>query len=379
MRSRMVLHAGRKRKGAKPRIIHAHCSVGQDRPRLDKRRAVEVGCAARRASPAAPPRVADERAEVIPHLALRRSGKLPAPTGGGDVIRSMLTSAHSSPPPRRGPAPFIRRLRGFSFTSEQVIEARPMNEPSPPEKPPRRFGAALPTVRQIRDRVRRLSRAEDWKYGAPSLLVVLIAQAWRYFASYRVDGGLFGDGYYSWIFVRSIAFDGDVHFANDYAVCGDPWHLGIEEGGHRPANPFYFGPAIFLSPVLFILRHLIRLPLRRRIPGEPDALARWSSTRESRVSSRPRSSSSSPTGRPAASTARPRALSPLSLSDSPRRSMCVGWPFGSIRISGPLSRLRLRSFSPSASGRSHPGSAPPWRGPRAALLRWSARLRSSAP
>ena len=63
-------------------------------------------------------------------------------------------------------------------------------------------------------------------------------------------GRIGGDGFYSWIFARSIALDGDMHFANDYALCGDPWHVGADEGGHRPANPFYVGMSLIWAPVL---------------------------------------------------------------------------------------------------------------------------------
>jgi hypothetical protein len=81
------------------------------------------------------------------------------------------------------------------------------------------------------------------------------------------DAHTYGDGYYTWIFVRSLAFDGDVDLTNDYAICGDPWSLGADEGGHRPANPFYVGPAVFLSPVLFVVRKLV--------PLAADASAQW--------------------------------------------------------------------------------------------------------
>src|SRR4029079_11142642 len=35
---------------------------------------------------------------------------------------------------------------------------------------------------------------------------------------------------------------------------------GVDEGGHRPANPFYIGPAAYLAPALFVLRLLLRFP-----------------------------------------------------------------------------------------------------------------------
>ncbi|WP_394842165.1 glycosyltransferase family 39 protein [Pendulispora brunnea] len=112
------------------------------------------------------------------------------------------------------------------------------------------------------------SYRNDKRYGLLAVFVVFIAHAWRYFANAQTSQ-VYGDGFYSWIFVRSLAFDGDLDFTNDYAACGDPWHVGVDEGGGRPANPFYFGPAALLAPVLFIARHLVRLPA--------DAPASWRS------------------------------------------------------------------------------------------------------
>src|SRR5262249_54862156 len=47
------------------------------------------------------------------------------------------------------------------------------------------------------------------------------------------------DGHYTWLYARSLVYDGDLHFANDYAICGDPFALNIDRGGGRPDNPFY--------------------------------------------------------------------------------------------------------------------------------------------
>ncbi|WP_394834322.1 glycosyltransferase family 39 protein [Pendulispora rubella] len=116
---------------------------------------------------------------------------------------------------------------------------------------PRRWGRHLPRLLA--------TYRDDKRFGLLAVFIVFVAHAWRYFAS-EVAGQVHGDGFYSWIFVRSLAFDGDLDFSNDYAACGDPWGMGVDEGGGRPANPFYFGPAVLLAPVLFIVRHVIRLP-----------------------------------------------------------------------------------------------------------------------
>src|SRR5580700_4147555 len=53
------------------------------------------------------------------------------------------------------------------------------------------------------------------------------------------------DGHYGWIYARSLAYDGDLDFANDYELCGDPWTMGWTTPTHHRANVFYIGPAVF--------------------------------------------------------------------------------------------------------------------------------------
>ncbi|MBX3186934.1 MAG: hypothetical protein KF819_07965 [Labilithrix sp.] len=77
-----------------------------------------------------------------------------------------------------------------------------------------------------------------------------------------------GDGFYTWIYARSLAFDFDIHLANDYALCGDIFNAGIDEGGGRPANPLYFGPALLLAPVTFVVKTLLSFG--------PEVNAKWS-------------------------------------------------------------------------------------------------------
>ena len=78
-----------------------------------------------------------------------------------------------------------------------------------------------------------------------------------YVAIYFVDGTVFhpnGDGYYSWLFARSLAYDGDLSFANDYALCGDPFGVGVDRGTGHLDNPFYVGPAVFWIAPALVLR-----------------------------------------------------------------------------------------------------------------------------
>lgn len=75
------------------------------------------------------------------------------------------------------------------------------------------------------------------------------------------------DGAYSWLWARSIVFDGDIDFANDYALCGDPLRQAIDRGTGKLDNPFYLGPALFWAPLLFVLKATLDLS------GEPLAIA----------------------------------------------------------------------------------------------------------
>jgi hypothetical protein len=68
------------------------------------------------------------------------------------------------------------------------------------------------------------------------------------------------DGHYSFFYARSLAFDGDLDFRNDYAVCGDPYAQGIDRGTGRIDNPGYPGPAIVWVPLLTSARWFVRLP-----------------------------------------------------------------------------------------------------------------------
>ncbi|WP_394827605.1 glycosyltransferase family 39 protein [Pendulispora albinea] len=87
--------------------------------------------------------------------------------------------------------------------------------------------------------------------------VVFLVPLVVYLAVYLWAGEAFQpspDGYYSWLFARSLVFDGDFDFTNDYALCGDEFDIGIVHATGRPDNPFYVGPAVFWTPWLLVLR-----------------------------------------------------------------------------------------------------------------------------
>jgi hypothetical protein len=115
---------------------------------------------------------------------------------------------------------------------------------------------------KLRADLTRALRRHHVVLGAFALVFVFYAARYLSFESTPA-----GDGMYSWVYARSLAFDGDLHLANDYLLCGDPWHLGVDYGAGRPADPFYFGPSLFWAPLLWVARHVVHLP--------PDASASW--------------------------------------------------------------------------------------------------------
>jgi hypothetical protein len=58
-----------------------------------------------------------------------------------------------------------------------------------------------------------------------------------------------GDGYYTWLWARTMVMDGDLDFHDDYLVCNDPWGLGDSPVG-RDLNYWNLGPALFWAPIL---------------------------------------------------------------------------------------------------------------------------------
>ncbi|MDB4988854.1 MAG: hypothetical protein JWN04_4032 [Myxococcaceae bacterium] len=59
-----------------------------------------------------------------------------------------------------------------------------------------------------------------------------------------------GDGLYYYAYLRSLAFDRDLDFSNDYALLGDQFHAGVNPITRRPQNVFTVGPALFWLPLV---------------------------------------------------------------------------------------------------------------------------------
>lgn len=127
-----------------------------------------------------------------------------------------------------------------------------------------------PEGRLARFKASPLGRAlADQRAGIAVCLVALGLYLWFWFAERARDAPGNSDPHYIWLYARSLVFDGDIDFRNDYAVCGDPFRLGRDHGTGHVANPYYLGPSLFLAPALVLARLVTRLP-----PGStPDVVA----------------------------------------------------------------------------------------------------------
>ncbi len=66
-----------------------------------------------------------------------------------------------------------------------------------------------------------------------------------------------GDGHYTYMWARSLAYDHDLKLDNDYALCGDPWgKLTPVAPGLGPKNTWSPGPALVWTPLLWAGRAL---------------------------------------------------------------------------------------------------------------------------
>lgn len=115
--------------------------------------------------------------------------------------------------------------------------------------------------RHAATKLSRLGRAvSEQRLG---VLVVLFTAAFYlvFYLSLRAHGMPGNsDPHYIWLYARSLVFDHDYSFANDYALCGDPFkEAAYAVTAHAP-NPYYLGPSLFWAPVLFISKLFMRFP-----------------------------------------------------------------------------------------------------------------------
>jgi hypothetical protein len=96
------------------------------------------------------------------------------------------------------------------------------------------------------------------KREARLVVLLLTVTFWLYTAIYqeglRTNAYPHGDGHYSWMYARSLVFDHDVDLKNDYELCGNMAKVGVVKQTGRYGNPFYLGPALVWTPMLFVVR-----------------------------------------------------------------------------------------------------------------------------
>lgn len=68
-----------------------------------------------------------------------------------------------------------------------------------------------------------------------------------------MDSTVHGDGYYTYLWTRSLVFDGDLDLNNDLELCGDPWGLAHSPPGHTTIY-WNLGPSVFWAPILAVAR-----------------------------------------------------------------------------------------------------------------------------
>ncbi len=109
--------------------------------------------------------------------------------------------------------------------------------------------------------LRRLrSFARDNRWGLVAFAVVFYVYWWIWWNDDRAHR-LWADGFYSFMYSRSIVYDHDIEFTNDYKLCGDP-----QQDIHRtffsshPFNGMFIGSSVYFVPAMWLARLLVRLP-----------------------------------------------------------------------------------------------------------------------
>lgn len=80
-------------------------------------------------------------------------------------------------------------------------------------------------------------------------LVLAVAVLFALIANNPQSAAVHGDGYYTYLWARSIVFDHDVDFGNDYVTCPDPWGMASMPHG-LAMNQWSPGAAVFFAPIL---------------------------------------------------------------------------------------------------------------------------------
>jgi len=85
------------------------------------------------------------------------------------------------------------------------------------------------------------------------------------------------DGYYYYIYLRSLQMDGDLEFGNEYATWANPFEFEKTPTGHH-RNIFGVGPAILWSPFFLLAHGLALLGHKLGYPISLDGMSRFHQT-----------------------------------------------------------------------------------------------------
>jgi hypothetical protein len=99
------------------------------------------------------------------------------------------------------------------------------------------------------DKLTRLLNDKKW-----IVLILLLVLVFGYYTMYRNCWNMSKDSNLYYVYLRSLFFDGDLHFTNDYMRMGGPVYSMNHQTGYW-LNPFAVGCSILWSP-LFLTGHL---------------------------------------------------------------------------------------------------------------------------
>ena len=111
-----------------------------------------------------------------------------------------------------------------------------------------------------------------------ALLLLLLVGVTAYF-TLRNDAGHRGgvaelDGYYYYVYLRSVQMDGDIDLSNEYEQWANPFKFGKTATG-RARNIFGVGPALLWTP-FFLLTHLVAwIGVKLGFPLSLDGMSRF--------------------------------------------------------------------------------------------------------
>ncbi|MFH1132749.1 MAG: interleukin-like EMT inducer domain-containing protein [Pseudomonadota bacterium] len=117
-----------------------------------------------------------------------------------------------------------------------------------------------------------------WNRDAVILALLLVLGTLAYFTFQDSQGNVGGvaklDGYYYYVYLRSMQMDGDLDFSNEYEKWGNPFQFGKTDTG-RARNVFGIGPALLWTPFFILAHFLCVIGIKLGFPLSPDGLSRF--------------------------------------------------------------------------------------------------------